>query len=196
MPDVSTSSPLQVIKTRFLYSGPSLTKDNATTTKIFNGILNIPYTLALIPSSMNLPFKYPALGKYIPTQASKMQKLQKVKTSLWTTTVTSKLLLAVAKIMVRSRAWEISWYFETTRLNIRDPSMTEPMKQAKIMPSGRDGESACWVAFNAGVQKKTKRYMLPSKKQEARPMVRIFLSVKTVLSAFLVGAEEATDSAV
>jgi len=179
---VATNIPLHVINTKFLYSGPSLINDSATTTKIFSGILSIPYTLALIPSSMYLPLRYPTLGQYIPTQASKTQKLQNVNASFLTRTVTRRLLLAVAKMIVRRRAWDISWYFETRRLKASEPSITEPMKQAKIIPSGRFADEPIWacVAFKAGVQKNTKRYMEPSKKHEARPMVRIRLSVKTI----------------
>ena len=63
--------------------------------------------------------------------------------------------------------------------------MTEAMKDANIMPSGREAEGD--AAFRAGVQKKTKRYMLPSKKQDARPRVRMRLSVMIVLRIFLAG---------
>ena len=56
-------------------------------------------------------------------------------------------MLAVAKMMVSRRAWEISWYLETTRLKANEPSITEPMKHAKIMPRGRSGIGAlpCWI---------------------------------------------------
>lgn len=71
--------------------------------------------------------------------------------------------------------------------------MTEAMKQAKSIPSGRSvgrGEEFNRAALSAGVQKKTKRYIDPSKKQDARPSVRIRRSENTTLSAFLAGIED------
>lgn len=101
-----------------------------------------------------------------------------------------RVLEAVAKIMVRRRAWDMSWYFETRRLNEREPAMTDPMKQANIRPSGKSGDwASVWAAVSAGVQKNTKRYMLPSKKQDARPRVRMRLSVKKVLRASFGGVD-------
>ena len=105
---------------------------------------------------------------------------------------------AVAKMIVSRREWERSWYLETTKLKSREPSITEPMKQAKIMPRGRSGDVGfgtpviLWdaAALRAGVQKKTKRYMEPSKKQEARPRVKIRLSVMMVLSTLFAGGIE------
>ena len=41
------------------------------------------------------------------------------------------------------------------RLNIRDPSIVDAMKLANIIPKGRGDELEAWVAFRAGVQKKT-----------------------------------------
>lgn len=81
-------------------------------------------------------------------------------------------------------------------MNAREPAMTEPMKHANIMPSGKEGDWGLvrvWAALRAGVQKNTKRYMLPSKKQDARPSVRIRLSVKKVLSASFGGVEDSED---
>ncbi len=96
----------------------------------------------------------------------------------------------MAKVAARRRTWEMSLYSETKMLKDNAPSITEPIKQAKIMPRGSEGErtSSC-AAFNAGVQKNTKRNMLPSKTQEASPSVRMRLSVKNILIAFLAGAE-------
>lgn len=91
----------------------------------------------------------------------------------------------------------MSWYFDTSKLNPRDPAMTEPMKEAKIIPSGRSGDlesECCCAALSAGVQKNTKRYMLPSKKQDARPRVRMRLSVKKVFNASFGGMEDEDDS--
>lgn len=110
-------------------------------------------------------------------------------------TVTRRLLLAVANIMVSKREGEIIWYLETRRLKAKDPSMTDPMKQANIMPKGKSGgefEPYSWAAFKAGVQKKTKRYIEPSKKQDARPRVKIFLSEKTILRTFLAGTSDSS----
>ena len=77
-----------------------------------------------------------------------------------------------------------------------EPSMTEPMNEAKIMPKGRSGEvggivvgRAARVAFKAGVQKNTNRYMLPSKKHEASPIVRMRLSESTTEIADFVGSD-------
>lgn len=96
--------------------------------------------------------------------------------------------------MVRRRAWEISWYLETRRLKAREPAITDPMKQAKIMPSGNSGDfERDWAALRAGVQKNTKRYILPSKKQDASPRVRMRLSVKNVLRASFGGLDDSED---
>lgn len=68
---------------------------------------------------------------------------------------------------------------EERREKRRDPSMQEAMKEANIKPSGREvfGEWECvWAVKRAGVQKNTKRYIEPSKMQDARPRVRIRLS--------------------
>lgn len=105
---------------------------------------------------------------------------------------------AVAKMMVSRRDGERSWYFEISKLKSREPSITEPIKHAKIMPSGRSGDVdfgrlvILWAAaaFRAGVQKKTKRYIEPSKKQDARPRVRMRLSVMMVLRTFFAGGIE------
>lgn len=86
----------------------------------------------------------------------------------------------------RSREWESSLAV-MRRLKRRAPSMTDAMKQAKIMPRGREEVED---ALRAGVQKKTKRYMLPSKKQDARPRVRMRVSVRMVLTMFLAGGRE------
>jgi hypothetical protein len=87
-------------------------------------------------------------------------------------------------------------------LKRREPSITEAMKVANIMPKGKSGEPcgklAAAAAFRAGVQKNTKRYIEPSKKQEARPRVRMRLSVRTVFKPDLGGmdaeAEEGLES--
>lgn len=74
--------------------------------------------------------------------------------------------------------------------------MTEAIKAAKIVPNGRELGLVLFcecAAFKAGVQKNTKRYMLPSKKHDARPRVRIRLSEKQVLSALSAGVEEDGD---
>ena len=47
--------------------------------------------------------------------------------------------------------------------------------------------------MRAGVQKNTKRYMLPSKKQDARPRVRMRLSVKKVLRASFGGVDDSDE---
>lgn len=84
------------------------------------------------------------------------------------------------------------------RLKRRDPTITDAIKAAKIVPNGSDvgfeEEIPCeCAAFKAGVQKKTNRYMLPSKKQDARPRVKIRLSANMILSAFLGGGEDEHD---
>jgi hypothetical protein len=65
------------------------------------------------------------------------------------------------------------------------------MNVANIMPKGNSGKPcgdwAAAAAFRAGVQKKTKRYIDPSKKQEASPRVKMRESVKTVFKADLTG---------
>lgn len=66
---------------------------------------------------------------------------------------------------------------EMSRLNMREPSIVDAMKDAKIRPSGRGVEEER-VERRAGVQKKTKRYIEPSKKQDARPRVRIRRSLR------------------
>ena len=88
------------------------------------------------------------------------------------------MLLATAKTMESRREWDIRFHDDTRRLNTSDPSIIAPIKLANIMPNGRSPEfpAAMRVAFNAGVQKKTKRYIEPSKKQEESPIVRMRLS--------------------
>lgn len=79
----------------------------------------------------------------------------------------------------------------------RDPSMTDAMNVANIMPRGSSVElfdCAAAAAFRAGVQKKTNRYIEPSKKQEARPRVRMRRSVRTTFRTGLAGMVEATVS--
>lgn len=109
-----------------------------------------------------------------------MQKLQKMVVSEEVSRGARRLEDAVAKMMVRSREGESIWADMRT-LKSNEPSMAEAMKQAKIMPRGRG-----WVdvAFRAGVQKKTKRYIEPSKKQLASPRVRMRLSVKILFKIF------------
>lgn len=63
-----------------------------------------------------------------------------------------------------------------------EPNITLAIKEAKMSPSGRGDEFGGKVAVNAGVQKKTKRYMEPSKKHDARPRVRMRRSVRMVRS--------------
>lgn len=90
----------------------------------------------------------------------------------------------MAKMIVRRRVWVREGKVEESWVKVREPSMTEDMKEAKIMPRGRGGDEGdgC-VDLRKGVQKKTKRYMLPSKKQEARPRVKIRGLVKISLRA-------------
>lgn len=88
---------------------------------------------------------------------------------------------AVAKRRVRRRDGERERDEEgdERREKRRDPSMQEAMKEANIRPSGKEvfEELECvWAVKRAGVQKKTNRYMEPSKMQDARPRVRIRLS--------------------
>lgn len=66
----------------------------------------------------------------------------------------------------------------TRRLKNRDPSIIEAMKQANIRPRGRLLVGLC-IERRAGVQKKTKRYMEPSKNAEARPRVKMRGEVRT-----------------
>jgi hypothetical protein len=122
----------------------------------------------------------------MPTHSSKTQKLQNVSDSEVERRGVSKEVEAVAKTMVRRREGDRSWYLEMRRLKRREPSMTAAMKEAKIMPRGREEDGD--AAFRAGVQKKTKRYIEPSKKQDARPRVRMRLSVRMVLRMFLAGS--------
>ena len=87
---------------------------------------------------------------------------------------------APARKMVRMRRWvcEMSWYFEAMRLKRREPSITEDMKQANM---------GTLRGFQCGCPEKTKRYIEPSKKQDARPRVRIRWEVKAVLREDLLG---------
>jgi hypothetical protein len=78
----------------------------------------------------------------MPTQVSKTQKLQKVAISERRRMGMRSEVEAVAKIMVRRRVCVISWCVETRRLKKREPSITEDMKQANIMPRGRGSELA------------------------------------------------------
>lgn len=122
----------------------------------------------------------------MPTQPSKMQKDQNVKYGFLVIIGTRREEEAVANMMVSKRECEI--ILEDVRaLKMRDPSVTADMKHAKIMPKGR--LSFLEADFRAGDQKKTNRYMLPSKKQEARPSVSIRLSVKNIFRAFLAGVD-------
>jgi len=87
---------------------------------------------------------------------------------------------------VRVRMWE--WERieeEVSRVKRREPSITEDMKEANIRPRGRE-EGLEVVALRKGVQKKTKRYIEPSKMHEARPRVRIRGLVKTTARTDLV----------
>lgn len=75
-------------------------------------------------------------------------------------------------------------------MKISEPSMTEDMKLAKIIPRGSGGEVGDGsVALRKGVQKNTKRYMLPSKEQEASPRVKMRGLVKIKLRTEVVGGE-------
>lgn len=95
----------------------------------------------------------------------------------------------MAKTIVRRRVWVSEEKVDERWVKIREPSMTEDMKLANIMPRGSGGDDGDgWVAFRKGVQKKTKRYMLPSKKQEARPRVKIRGLVKIRVRTELVGS--------
>jgi hypothetical protein len=85
--------------------------------------------------------------------------------------------------MVRRRTWLRNAQVETNRLNANDPSMIELIKHANIKPKGRwvDGDTESpRVASRAGVQKNTKRYIEPSKMQDAIPSVKMRLSVKSI----------------
>jgi hypothetical protein len=66
--------------------------------------------------------------------------------------------------------------------NIMEPSIMADMKQLKIKPNG--GTSVIPAVLLAdcrtGDQKKTKRYIEPSKTVVARPSVKIFLSSSIV----------------
>lgn len=64
-----------------------------------------------------------------------------------------------------------------------------PIKLEKIMPKGSTVSKPnwLWAAIRAGDQKKTKRYMDPSKQQDVRAKVRTFRSAIAILS---VGASE------
>lgn len=96
-------------------------------------------------------------------------------------------LEAIAKMMVSRREGERSWYLEMSRLKRSEPSITLAMKEAKIMPRGREWVEGLDAAFRAGVQKNTNKYMLPSKKQLARPRVRMRLSFMIVLRMLWAG---------
>jgi len=77
--------------------------------------------------------------------------------------------------------------------------MTDAINVANIIPKGRSAEPfscAAAAAFRAGVQKKTNKYIEPSKKQEARPRVRMRRSVRTVFRTDLAGIDEAAAEAV
>jgi hypothetical protein len=110
---------------------------------------------------------------------------------------TSNELEAVANIIVRSREGLRRRCEETRLLKRSDPSMTEAMKVANIMPSGSSAEpfnGAAAAVLRAGVQKNTNKYIDPSKKQEARPRVRMRRSVSTVFRTDFAGTDEAVES--
>ena len=76
--------------------------------------------------------------------------------------------------------------------------MTDAINVANIIPSGRSSEPfscAAAAVFRAGVQKKTNRYIDPSKKQDASPRVRMRRSVRTVFRTDLAGTGEAAAEA-
>ncbi len=76
----------------------------------------------------------------MPTHSSKTQKLQKVIVSELETIGMSNELEAVANMIVRSRE-ELRRRSEKIRLLKRsDPSMTEAMKVANIMPRGSSAD--------------------------------------------------------
>jgi hypothetical protein len=100
---------------------------------------------------------------------------------------------AVEKIMVRSlEGGSLVARSGERCVKRREPSITDAMKDAKIIPRGKEGAAGDWVDFKAGVQKNTKRYMEPSKKQEASPRVKIRVLVKTRfrMEGFAAGALE------
>lgn len=119
-------------------------------------------------------------GKYIPTHASNRQKHPNVTNSLRIPVVSTRLKPLAAMTVCKSLCLDDQhlWSLFMTQLNSIEPSIIEPMKLAKMMPKGRmlrRPDSLC-DAFKAGVQKKTKRYMEPSKQQATRPKVRVCLS--------------------
>jgi len=98
--------------------------------------------------------------------------------------------------------WVVIRCFETSRLKSREPSIVADMKAAKIMPNRRSVASTGWseewargwvsecAACNVGVQRKTNRYIAPSKKQEVSPRESMRLSFIADLRAFDVGGIE------
>lgn len=46
----------------------------------------------------------------------------------------------MAKMIVRRRVWVREGKVEESWVKVREPSMTEDMKEAKIMPRGRGGD--------------------------------------------------------
>lgn len=121
-------------------------------------------------------------------QASNKQKHQNVSVSLFIKTEISSEAVETAMATVRKCAGPsmlmklLVAVSEDPRLKAIDPSIMAAMNVAKMSPNGiedcspADGlEKAC-ADLSAADQKKTKRYMEPSKTQHTKPKIRIRLS--------------------
>lgn len=141
----------------------------------------MPYTLPRTASSTSSLFNLPIAGKYRPTHNSKIAKLKKVTISDDANAATSKQFAASVRIPSRSRLVSLAVLRSKTE-NTIDPSIMADMKQLNIRPKG--GGSATPAVLlaerRAGDQKKTKRYIEPSKIVVVKPSVKIRLSSSVV----------------
>lgn len=127
----------------------------------------MPYTCARTPSSMSFPFRNPIHGQYMPTAASNRQKTQKADCSDRGLADKKRQAAETAKMATSRVVWRTSRR-AVMMLKASDEASIAAMKLAKMTPYGR---SPCddWTDLSAGVQKKTKRYMEPSKTVDASP---------------------------
>lgn len=119
------------------------------------------------------------LGKYMPTQSSTIQKAQKTNISCAMKPMAdSNAALPIATASLRvievlARLWEL-----LLAVNSMEPAIMEHMKQAKMRPNGGSTDSPAPVRALtiAADQKKTKRYIIDSKSEDAVARARMRLS--------------------
>jgi hypothetical protein len=134
------------------------------------------YTRPRIPSSIISLFRNAILGKYSPTHPSSRHRAQKSRYSFFSIVASPRQQLTTSVTVITMFDVLCALWLEFWREKMEDPAIIAHMKLEKMSPKGRSSSDPERVRalFKAADQKKMKRYMAPSKKQDVMLRARIF----------------------